>query len=143
MSTTAQWVFETAMHLMDELAGTLADAAHTREYKTRTPFILNVLLDECASASDTYKALQPGQRPICPPVESMEDELPLDDGVCRTVLPYGLAAQLYLQEDPVSARSWWDIFQENLALLSAARPARVEDIADVYGGIEHGRYGKW
>ena len=54
MATTAQWIFEKAMNLMDEVNESTGatDTADTREYKNRTIPILNILRVECFPASD-------------------------------------------------------------------------------------------
>lgn len=143
--TNAQWVFEKAMHLMDEISETngAADTAATKEYKNRTLAILNVLRVECFPASDTFAVNEPGKRPVCSEITGFDTEIGLDDGICQGVLPYGLAAHLLLDENPKAASYFQQRYEE---LLDAARrgvPAVAEDITDVYGGIEHGRYGWW
>lgn len=133
MSVNVQEIYDAALAIMDE--------RDSSDYRRRTPALVSALMGRCFVRSEDYPG---GGHSRWLPVSTMEDTVEgIDNSIALSAMPYGLAAQLYLQEDPVSARSWWDIFQENLALLSAARPARVEDIADVYGGIEHGRYGKW
>lgn len=145
MATNAQWVFEKAMYLMDEgnESSGLADTAETREYKHRTLPILNVLRLECFPASDTYRAGEPGARPVCPEITDFTAAIPLDDGLCQGVLPYGLAAHLLLDENPALASFFQQRYQE---LLNAARlgiPAGTEDIVDLYGGIEFGQFARW
>ncbi len=144
MATTAQWIFDRAMALMDELNESTgkADTADTKEYKNRTLSTLNVLLPECFPCSDTYRAT-PGKRPICPEVTSMADVVWLDDGVCRGALPYGLAAHLLLMEDPDTANYFQQRYEEKLAQLRTGIPATVENIGDIYGGIGYGQFGRW
>ena len=74
VATTAQWVFDKAMYLMDEADQTSgqADHAETREYKNRTLPILNVLRVECFPYSDTCQAHGPGRRPVCPEIPDLE-----------------------------------------------------------------------
>ena len=143
--TTAQWVFEKAMHLMDEVNESTgaADTAETKEYKNRTLAILNILRMECFPASDTYVVTIPGKRPVCPEITDFEGEIGLDDGICQGVLPYGLAAHLLLDENPAAASYFNERYAEALAAAKRGVPSAAEDIADVYGGIEHGRYGWW
>lgn len=145
MATNAQWVFEKAMHLMDEadeLTGQ-ADTAETKEYKNRTLPILNVLRIECFPASDSYQAHEPGKRPVCPEIPDFESEICLDDGICQGVLPYGLAAHLLLDENPALASYFQQRYEELLSAAKRGIPAESEDIADLYGGIEYGRFARW
>lgn len=145
MATTAQTVFERAMHLMDEVNESTgaADTADTKEYKNRTLAILNILAVECFPASDTYTVSAAGKRPVCPEVTAFAEELGLDDGICRGVLPYGLAAHLLLDENPTSASFFQQRYEQLLAEAKRGVPAVAEDITDLYGGIEYGRHGRW
>lgn len=144
MSTTAQEVFETAMHLMDEVNESTgkADASDTKEYKNRTIPILNILRVECFPASDTYQA-EPGKRPVCPRIEEFESPIGLDDGICQGVLPYGLAANLLLDENPGVAGYFSQRYEELLAAAGRGLPGRSEDITDLYGGIAFGQFARW
>ena len=145
MSTTAQWIFEKAMHLMDEVNESTgaADTSDTKEYKNRTLAILNILRVECFPASDTYAVTEPGKRPICPEIEAFDTGIGLDDGICQGVLPYGLAAHLLLDENPAVAAYFQQRYEEALRLARRGVPAVSEDIVNLYGGIEHGRHGWW
>jgi hypothetical protein len=133
------------MHLMDEVNESTgqADTGDTKEYKNRTIPILNVLRNECFPASDTYKVLSPGKRPICPEITNFDVKIGLDDYICQSVLPYGLAAHLLLDENPAVASFFQQRYEEALEQAKRGIPAAAEDIVDLYGGIEHGRYGWW
>lgn len=143
--TTAQWVFERAMALMDELneSSGSADTADTKEYKNRTISILNILRMECFPFSDTYKIATPGKRPVCPEITAFTDEIYLDDGIAQGVLPYGLAAHLLLDENPDAASYFQQRYQEMLSMMRVGLPATFESISNEYGGIEHGQFGRW
>lgn len=143
--TTAQWVFDKAMYLMDEADEStgLADHAQTREYKNRTLPILNVLRIECFPYSDTNPPRVPGKRSVCPEIPDFETDIALDDGLCQGVLPYGLAAHLLLDENPALASYFQQRYEELLRAMGRGIPARSEDIVDLYGGIEHGRFARW
>ena len=90
--TNAQYVFETAMTLMDELneATGKADTSDTKEYKNRTLKILNILRGELFPYSDTFTAGAAGKRPICTAIDDFTSAIGLDDYICQSVLPYGL-----------------------------------------------------
>lgn len=143
--TTAQWVFDKAMNLMDEVNESTGqtDTADTKEYKNRTLAILNILRVECFPASDTYTVITPGKRPICPEILDFETEIGLDDGLCQGVLPYGLAAHLLLDENPDMASYFNQRYQELLTQYRYGVPAAAEDIQNLYGGIEYGQFGAW
>lgn len=143
--TNAQWVFEKAMNLMDEVNESTgaADTADTKEYKNRTLPILNILRVECFFASDTYSVSKPGERPICPEITDFDSPIGLDDGICQGVLPYGLAAHLLLDENPDVASYFNQRYQELLLQMKNGLPAEAQDIEDLYGGIEYGYFSRW
>lgn len=143
--TNAQYVFETAMTLMDELNESTgkADAGDTKEYKNRTLKILNILRGELFPFSDTFSVVTAGKRPICPTIDDFDTAIGLDDYICQSVLPYGLAAHLLMQEDPSSANYFQQRYDELKALLSRGLPAESEDIEDVYGGFPYNEFSRW
>ena len=145
MATTAQWVFDKAMNLMDEVNENTGatDTADTKEYKNRTVAILNILRMECFTASDSYFVTYPGFRPIPAEITSMEDAIALDDGICQGVLPYGLAAHLLLDENPDVAAFFNQRYNELLVRARNSIPAAAEDIENPYGGIEYGCMSRW
>ena len=104
-TTTAQRVFDIAMGLMDEVNETsgATDTSDTKEYKVRTLLILNALRGELFPYSDTYAMEEAGKRPILHVIQNFTDIIMMDDYICQTVMPYGLAAQLLLDENPTAA----------------------------------------
>lgn len=147
--TTAQEVFEYAMTLMDELneANGRADTSDTKEYKNRTLAILNILRGQLYPYSDTYETGERGKRPIAAKVTDFTSPIGLDDYICQSVLPYGLAAHLLMQEDPTSANFFQQRYDELLSMLARGMPAESEDIEDVYGGngglSPYNEFGMW
>ncbi len=159
--TTCSDVFDLAMGLMDEvdLNTVSTKTVDTKEYRARTPFILETLLRELYYASDTFNdPHQPtGKRPVPPSViqtgvtvtsanlESfMMRSLDLDDFVARTILPYGLAAHLLLQEDVQSASFFQQRYEELLRWYRSSIPNDFESVVDVYGiGNEYGYFSRW
>ena len=142
--TTAREVFELAMHLMDETRESTGevDTPETLGYKSRTVPILDVLQQECLPFSDTYGS-EEGKRTVCPPLGGLEDGLGLDDGLCRGVLPYGLAAHLLLGEDDERAGFFQQRYEELLTRAGRMLPGRAEQIEMPYGGIEFGKFARW
>lgn len=145
MSTTAQWIFETAVRLMDEAEeGTwAADTADTARYKSRTIAILELLQAECFPYSDTCTVTAAGTRPVCPPIPDLDTPLGLDDGLCRGVLPYGLAAHLLADENAALAAFFQQRYEERREAARRALPREFSAIEDVYGGVELGTAARW
>ena len=132
--TTAQQIFEMSIALMDSVSDDgKADTADNTEYKNRTLAILNILRGELYPYSDTYEADDEG-RPVATIIKSFDKPVDLDDYICQSVLPYGLAAHLLLAEDPATANFFQQRYDELKNRLSIGMPAASEDIIDVYGG---------
>lgn len=136
---TGMDVFQRAITMMDELndAGQYRHA-DTKEYQDRTLAILNVLQNELYPYSDTcpkYTEWEKGRRPVLLPLEDLYTEIDLDDYCSGTVLPYGLAAHLLLDENPSAAGYFQQRYDELKAMLmsGAGRPGESEDIVDLYG----------
>lgn len=150
---TGMDVFQRAITLMDELN----DAGQhvyddTTEYQNRTLAILNVLQGELYFYSDTFPRRQEweaGRRPVLPPLSSLSEEIDLDDYCAGTVMPYGLAAHLLLDENPSAAGFFQQRYDELKAALmrGAGKLAVSEDIVDVYGpsgGVwPYNEFGMW
>lgn len=142
---TAQDIFDEAMGLMDEvneLSGA-TDTADTREYKNRTLFILNILRGELYPYSDTYITNTKKFRPIVDKIVDFETPIDLDDYICETVMPYGLAAHLLLDENPSSASYFQQRYEELVSKLSRGLPAVSEEIIDVHFGNNAGYEYDW
>lgn len=145
-TTTAQRVFDLAMGLMDEVNETSGgtDDADTREYKVRTLLILNALRGELFPYSDTYSAEEPGKRPILAVIQSFDQVIGMDDYICQSVLPYGLAAQLLLDENPDSASFFQQRYEEMRMNLAKGLPQQSESISDVYGIVSpYNEFSRW
>lgn len=135
-TTTAQRVFDIAMGLMDEVNESTGntDTSDTREYKVRTLFILNALRGELFPYSDTFSVEEPGKRPILAVIQTFTDVIGMDDFICQTVMPYGLAAHLLLDENPSAASFFMQRYEELREQLAKGFPGVSEPIEDVYGG---------
>ncbi len=139
MSITAQEIFGAAMGLIDSVdtSSGETDTAANAAYKSRALFIINVLLGELYPYSDAYAAAGGGRRPSCAAVTDFYTGVGLDDTIARTVLPYGLAAQLLLEENPSAASFFQQRYEELLAKLGSGVPQSFESVEDIYGGIEY------
>lgn len=138
-TTTAQRVFDITMGLIDEVneSNGATDTADTKEYKVRTLFILNALRGELYPWSDTFAIEEPGKRPILPVIQRFTDIIGMDDYICQTVMPYGLAAHLLLDENPSAAGFFMQRYEEMRDNLAKGLPSGSEPIEDVYGSITH------
>lgn len=145
MATNSQGVFDLTMALIDELnENGSANTSDTAEYKHRSLEIINILMGELYFYSDTYVPPTEGKRSIALPVVTFEEDIvSLDDYICRTVLPYGLAAHLLMDENPAVASTCLQRYEELKAMLSRGMCSGSEDIVDVYGSFEHCEYGYW
>lgn len=144
MATTAMQIFNTAMGFMDEVsADGRTDTTDTAEYKNRTLLILNALRGELYPYSDTYDPNTEGGRPIADVIRDLDSVVKLDDYICQTIMPYGLAAHLLMDENPSAAAFFQSRYEELRNRLAVGIPAQSEDIVDVYGGIGYGEFSRW
>lgn len=136
---TGMDVFQRAITMMDELNDS-GEYAHedTTEYQNRTLAILNILQGELYFYSDTFPKSQEwasGRRPVLTPLTDLTSAIDLDDYCAGTVMPYGLAAHLLLDENPTAAGYFQQRYDELKAgLMRGLGKQNVsEDIEDVYG----------
>lgn len=130
MSVTARDIYNSALAIMHEKPA--------EDYEERALAIINTLIGQSWAFSADHDF---GPHNLWTPAADMNSELEgVDISIALSGMPYGLAAMLYLDEDPVRSGSWWDIWQEALATFRRCRPASFETIKDVYGGI--GRWGE-
>lgn len=130
-------VFDAAMGIMDELSVSgEARTSDTEEYALRTPAIINMLVSELKMLT--------GERGDWLPVESLEDVVPVGDtSYALGALPYGLAANLLVDENPSAASFYQQRYEELRAYYLARMQAVSGDIVNLYGGIEYGEFGAW
>lgn len=143
---TVQEIFDETIHLIDgqnESTGATL-TSDTKEYALRTPNCLNQILNMAYPYSDTYQARADGRRPTHRAVTEMTDTVEMDDYICMSVLPAGLAARLLAEENPDVAAFYQQTFEECLAMARASLPATVESVEDVYGcTLEYGEFSRW
>lgn len=128
--TNGDWVFDRAIHLMDEQNETngKTKTQDTKEYEYRTLSILNVLRNELYPYSDTYTPQADGKKPFPAELASMDQPIDLDDGICQSILPYGLAAHLLLGENDTMAGFFQQRYEELLSALKMKTQCAWEDI---------------
>jgi hypothetical protein len=143
-STTVSYIFDQAIKLMDEQDDIgKAIWSDTVEYQNRVIAIMNTLIGECFPFSDTYAVTTPGKRPIAQPVESLDSVVCLDDSIAKTVLPYGLAAELIKNDDPALGNYFLQRYQEQLARHARTLPAAWDTVEDFYGGLGYTNFARW
>lgn len=142
--TNAQTIYEMAIALMDSMSDSgAADVSDNNEYKHRTLPILNILRGELYPYSDTFETDDEG-RPIAALIRTFDKPIDLDDYICQSVMPYGLASHLLMQEDPAAANFFQQRYDELKRQLPVGRPAKSEDIEDVFGSSwAHNDFGSW
>lgn len=130
---TANDIYLAALAIMDE-------QDMDNNYKDRSVAIINALMSRCWQYTEDYKG---GSRSGFAAISSLDDELVgFDDTLVLGVMPYGLAAALYIGEDPLRANSWQQQFEENL--FEARRiPQNIEPIEDVYGCVNPSSFARW
>jgi hypothetical protein len=130
-------VFDGAMSLMDELNSEgSAQTSDTKEYEYRSPGIINALIAE--------KRIICGEKGAYTTVTELEDPLlNIEDSYARVVLPYGLAANLLIDENPTSASFFEQRYEEIRDRFLLRQEADTGEVTDVYGGIEYGEFSRW
>lgn len=133
--TDANWVFDRAIHLMDEQNEMNGETrtVDTEEYRYRTLSILNVLRHELYPLSDTFETGSDGKRAIVPLLTDFEQPIDLDDAIAQGVMPYGLAAHLLLGENDSMASFFNQRYEELKYSIGAKKPAVWEDIPYCFG----------
>jgi hypothetical protein len=141
--TTAQDIFELAIAMMDEMDDQgRADHSDTTEYKNRTLPILNILRGELYPYSDTYM-IQDSGRPIAALITDFDVPIELDDYICQSVMPYGLAANLLVDENPSAASFYQARYEELLRQKAMKMQAAVGEIEDLYGVLGYNNGAIW
>ena len=125
MSVTARDIYNSALAIMHENPA--------EDYEARAVAIINTLIGQSWAFSEDHDR---GPHSLWTPVKSMDDDVEgIDTSIALSAMPYGLAAMLFLDEDPVRSNSWWSVWQQGLDTFRRCRPADFEGIEDIYGGI--------
>jgi hypothetical protein len=118
MSVIAQDVFVMAMNLMDEETQDGTFAGYSSEYKKKAWSILTMLQAEL---------LPPLATPLA--ITSEASVFQIDDKLCVSAMPYGLAAHLLMNEDQNRAA----FFNARYDELKRKQPIMIKAIEDIYG----------
>lgn len=127
-------VFNAAMALMDELAASgQAQTADTKEYEYRTPGIVNMMVAEMNLLLGQTWSM----------VSSMTDQMDADDNFALSALPYGLGANLLVDENAAAASFYQQRYEELKRYYISTRPAELETVEDVYDCASHNEFSRW
>jgi hypothetical protein len=74
-------------------------------------------------------------RPVPSMITALTDTMQLDDVTARTVVPYGLAAHLMLDENPATGSYFNGRYEDLKKEASKEPPAPTEQIENLYGGF--------
>ncbi len=124
-----QDIFERAMDLCALRSGEGALPADTLDLKARSVGLLNVLMGELHGIEEQLTGR------ICPYVciRSLEESIPMCDGLCNCVLPYRLAALLVAEEDRELYRLLLSHGEQAVQELMTHGASRRHSIVEVYG----------
>lgn len=129
--TTVQQVFELVMAFTDNVA----DSGDAVDYGNRCIPIINSLAIELYPYS-SLKSVTAGVRALPVFAVLMTEPVDLDDGLARGVLPHGVVAELFVEENPRLA-NYHALRYAELRNMLRNTPAQAEDIENVYGSFEH------
>lgn len=73
----------------------------------------------------------------------MDEPVPVETNYALGAMPYGLAANLLVDENPTAASFYQQRYEELRALFVSRLKASVEDIDMLYGGVGEGRFARW
>lgn len=137
MAVAISDVFNAAMAIMDELSNTgEAQTTDTKEYEYRTPSIVNMMVSELKTLTN--------DREDWLPVESMDDIVPeANTSYALGCMPYGLAANLLVDENPTAASFYQQRYEELRNIYVSRQSASIDDITNLYGGIGYGEFSRW
>ena len=125
---TVQRVFDAAIMLMDEQSESTGktQTEDNQEYRFRTLAIISTLLPGLGA---TEKLKETGESGM----PDFSQTIPLEDGLCLGVLPYGLAACLLAGENENLANWFQQRFQEGQAMLPGSNAGVFQPIEPPYG----------
>ena len=130
----AEDVFEMTMALIDEMleSGAL-DANNVAEYKAKAPHILTILQNEIIGIENRYKKFEDYIKPIR--IESLDQQVQVDDIKANTLLTNGLAAHLLIHEDKTLAAFFQQRYEELRGVYLKPTPIEIEQKEDKYDSM--------
>lgn len=126
---TCHEIYDITMALMDEMVDNSTieqvpdpDYPSTKDYQARTPGILTILQTQIVM----YFKSRGIDIDSLPRLETMEDNVELEDDVCMGVLPYGLAARLLGQEDTTMSSYFSQLYNQNMASAAESAEGKIK-----------------
>lgn len=130
----AREIFERTISLIGERDADGNIAEDTGDFRHNAVELINTLLgmvwpSECMIRNIPAESY----RYAVPALSSLEDEVPLHLALCHSVLPFGLAYLFLLDEDPIRAKAFYQLFYETESkLVYRFIKAQRQTITDVY-----------
>ena len=124
----------TVQELYDLAKATMFEKPTSKDYDNYIIPWLNVLLQENFNLNNHLR-LKHGEDELedCPWMENMTDEVPYEVEMCREILPYGLAANFFIDDD----LSKYDILHRYYENMQSKYSWGVEEkIEDTNGGMD-------
>lgn len=125
---TGTKILETALDILNLRTsdGILPD--NCADMKTRAVNIINICLAECACLN----ALICKTEEHIPTLQSLDEQVDFSPLLLNSVIPFGVASYLCIDEDPVLANSLWEKYR--VAYKNAQRNSRgvIHPITEVY-----------
>lgn len=124
-------IFTTTMAMVDEMSdnGEL-DPSSTTGYKSKAPYILTLLQNEIIGIQNRYRKYEDYIYPV--PIETLEQDVQIDDIEANTLLTNGLAAHLMINENRTLASFFQQRYEELKTVYLKPKPAKPEKREDVY-----------
>ena len=124
----------TVQELYDLAKATMFEKPTSKDYDNYIIPWLNVLLQENFNLNNHLRLKHDeDELEDCPWMESMDDEVPYEVEMCREILPYGLAANFFIDDD----LSKYDILHRYYENMQSKYSWGVEEkIEDAYGGMD-------
>lgn len=124
----------TVQELYDLAKATMFEKPTSKDYDNYIIPWLNVLLQENFNLNNHLRLKHDeDELDECPWMENMTDEVPYEVEMCREILPYGLAANFFIDDD----LSKYDILHRYYENMQSKYSWGVEEkIEDTYGGMD-------
>lgn len=128
---TALEIFTTTMAMVDEMSdnGQL-DPTSTQEYKAKAPYILTMLQNEIIGIQNRYRRYEDYIFPV--PIETLDQDVQIDDIEANTLLTNGLASHLMINENKSLASFFQQRYEEMKTTYLKPKPVKPEKREDMY-----------
>jgi hypothetical protein len=133
---TAKNILDTALALINEDVSAANIAATEAAYQDQFILTLNLLLAETFDANNSMLASK-GQTELIsiPSIAALTDTMPYDDIVCKKVLPFGIAGQLCVEDNPALSTQYKNKYEYEK---TNCYKANYYQIDNYYGDVGNG-----